>query len=226
MATQPLFNQVTNLVDLECYKKRLQESTDIYEYRTAISPTPPCYMQNMAVQGDSPPSGKLIDVETYLRTQPLREEIQQYVTGRADLDKAPVLPDILQNRVLLPDCQDVIQTSYDEHKIDGVWNREYNYGPQQFSLVTEPAKQQFVASVGIDTRMVMRDEFKKRRQATELGDTAAVPAEGSPEAMTDDPDLLIASVPETQNDAGPSVGAPVYVIDPTKTLAQLVEELP
>ena len=232
----PLFNQVTNLMDIDVYKKKMLESTSVFDYQTAIVPSPPCYMTGYNLQNDVSPSGKLIDVETYLRTQPMREELAQYVIDDSYRDKAPELPEILQNRVEIPDCQDVLQTSYDEmnHKIDGVWNREYNYGPSQFAFITDPPKQQYVASIGVDTRMTMRDEYKKRMDAKKT-DQAAAAVTAAADAVTaaaeldglqpfgvNEKLLMSASV---ANATVPAATALPFVIDPNKTLSQLMDDL-
>ena len=161
-----VFNQVTNLLDYDGYKKKVQESTEIYEYQTTkIFPQPICYMKGQALQGfdvkEAPP--KLIDVESYLLTQPLREEIGHYTIDENVRNKEPELPSILQTRLMIPDCKELLETKYDRIHHEDVWNREYNYGPSQFALTTEPSKQQYVASPGIDTRMTMKDAYKKRQ---------------------------------------------------------------
>src|SRR5215210_1739940 len=147
--TEPMFNQVTNLLDYDGYKKKVQESTDIFKYQTDSFPQPICYMPGQSLQGfniHQAPT-KLIDVESYLLTQPLREEILHYTINENVRNVKPSLPDILQNRILIPDCKDLLETKYDERlRSEDVWNREYNYGPSQFSIVNEPSKQQYVAS--------------------------------------------------------------------------------
>lgn len=168
---EPIFNQVTDLLDNACYKKRVQESTEIYKYMTDMTPTPVCYMKGQAFQGShvKQAPGSLSDIEFYMQTAPLREDLDLYCMDKNPRNVAPSMPSILQNRLLIPDCQDIMKASYNK-----VRRTDFNAvsDHRRNDIISEPIKPMWNVHRGIDTRQEMKDEFRKREQsklATAMG---------------------------------------------------------
>lgn len=160
-----LFNVATNLLYLDEYKKKLQESTEPYQYITDLQPVPLCYMSTQNFQGpqikQSP--GSLIDVDTFLKLEPQREAQGSYYLSQNVRNLQPEMPEMLQNRLMIPDCKDLIQARYDR----GIRSRDFQgvSGTVRFDVVNERPKQQWIASPGRDTRLEMKDAFRKREEA-------------------------------------------------------------
>jgi hypothetical protein len=156
------FNVVTNLKSCNEYRKDLQESTDPLKYRFDIRPGPMCYMTGQNFQGlrsssaRNPPA-QLLDTELTLRALPLKEQDNQYVTKNIHSSKPPKMPDILSNRLIIPDCQDMLQ--WQRTKIRRIDFPQFSQRMDRTGF--------FVTNYmrpGRDTRSEMRQAFKQYEQ--------------------------------------------------------------
>lgn len=163
---EPLFNQVTDLVDKANYARDIAENEDMYQYMTTSFNQPICFMQGKALQGFSTketPSA-LIDVETYLRRQPYADEIDQNVFTGDIRNTTPSMPEELKTRLMIPECGDLIETTYHrDRQADVGFNRESQWGDTQWTH-GGPQLQTHLASIGIDTRQAMKDAYKRRTE--------------------------------------------------------------
>lgn len=165
-----LFNQVTNLKDRANYSRGIEENKEMYDYQTTSFKQPVCFMKGQTLQGFSiqEPPPALIDVESYLKTQPLRNEIDQNVFEGDLRNTSPSMPEELKTRLFIPDCADFIDRTYlRERQADVGFNREKSLADG--TDPHGPKRQVYIASPGIDTRMAMKDEYKRRADAKLAG---------------------------------------------------------
>lgn len=222
-----LFNQVSDMPDCDYFARKTQESNEIFRYQTDVTPLPVCYMSGQAFQGPSVQQapGKLIDVESYLLTQPYREEQTSYVTTNNVRNLVPSMPDILQNRLLIPDCTDFIKTSYN-NKVRRTDSRSES-STSAWDMINEPPKNQYLPNPGLDTRMAMKQEFKKREDAKSQS------ASGKNEDLTPAPEIKC-SIGSSDlsclhvfpnKDAAPTVETKIWRFDPNKDVGYYSNKL-
>ena len=160
------FNIPTTLIDDEySYRKRLQESTEPLKYQMDLRPPAMCYMPGQTFQGlqisqrHAPPS--LIDVETYLKNAPLVNEDRDNVfLGDLNNTKPPSMPKLLSNRLIIPDCRDILTSR--RNKIRKTDMPQFG---TRMDMITEDQKRPMFMLPGIDTRLESRDRFKKKEIA-------------------------------------------------------------
>jgi hypothetical protein len=170
-----LFNQVTDLMDRANYNREIKESEEMYNYQTTSFKQPICFMNSQNLQGFSvkEPPAAIIDIESYLKMKPLRNEIDRHVFEGDLRNTSPSMPEELKTRLLIPDCADMIDRSYSrDRQADIGFNRELSLG--QGVDPHGPKRQVYVASPGMDTRMAMKDEYKRRADAKFGKDQGAI----------------------------------------------------
>lgn len=152
------FNVLTNLKSCDEYRKELQESTDPLKYRFDIRPGPMCYMPGQAFQGlqftsSRNPPPQLLDMEMTLQAMPLKEEDNRYVTKDIHNAVPPKMPAILSNRLVIPDCRDILQ--WQRTKIRRIDFPQISQRMDKMGLYLTNYMRP-----GRDTRAEMRDAFK------------------------------------------------------------------
>ena len=151
----------TGLMDTDVYAKKLQESTDPFQYLLAIKPRGPCFMVGENLQGYSAgiraPPPELIGVETYLKTNPL---IIDSITGPLQ-DKSPRFPDELKKGANIHECTRRIDTSFASRRLR---SQMPNYAPSRTDIITDKRKQIDFARNGRNTRQEMKDAYKKHQE--------------------------------------------------------------
>jgi hypothetical protein len=158
---KPLFNQPTYLHDDEDFKAREKHSTDILEYTFYQPQLPICYMQNQPMQGPQIRSlpGPLVDVESFMRQSPMKAEVDSHVLKSELRNTLPELPEPLRNRMYVPDCQSLMQSSNERKPFE---SRESETSEQ---VIRQAPLQSVIVGIGEDTRQTLRDAFaKKQRQ--------------------------------------------------------------
>lgn len=102
------FNIPTIYTDLTTYKKRMQESTDPFNYRMDIKPNTYCFIENTQNQGlqiaQKAPPVNLLDIEMKLRLLPLASEFDHYIIDDIYNVEPPELPSVLDHRLQFSEC--------------------------------------------------------------------------------------------------------------------------
>lgn len=215
----------TSLVDCTGIKKKMKESTDVLKYRFDIKPKPMCFMQGQFFQGNqmvgarSVPPG-LMDAELALRTMPLLEQENEYIVDEP-LHKAkpPKMPAVLANRMVIPDCDDILQTNQRtkvKHRWDQAgWDQRIEKTGRPYFDYMRP---------GRDSRQEIRDLYKKweEQQAAKLDvygvgkfDKRPLKPGTNPKCAAGDTEL------DCMHVYGPDAERTADVIDPTLSLKVL-----
>ena len=207
------FNVPTGLMDTGCYAKKLQESTDPFEYLLAIKPRGPCFMVGENLQGYSAgtraPPPELIGVETYLKTNPL---ITDSITGPLQ-NQSPQLPSELNNLLEIPECKRRIDSKFQSRRLR---SQMPSYAPSRTDIITDRRKQVDLARDGRNTRQEMKDAYKKYQEG-KFGDrTKGVLVPSSHvDCVSGSSDLQCLHVASTDNITGsggasaPNTGGPL-----------------
>jgi len=158
-----IFNIATSLMDKGEYKNRMRIAKDMLDYKFDIHPNPICLSDTEAFQGFNGPKSipsALIDIQTYLQQAPVL--LNDYLDGDFKNQGPPGMPEILQNKMFIADCKDLIKTDYTPRKrrTDEQYT-EASDGTQRVDLISEGRKQTTLFSPGIDTRQQMKDAYKE-----------------------------------------------------------------
>jgi len=216
------FNVVTTLQSCDEYKKELQESMDPLKYKFDIRPGPMCYMPGQAFQGLRIGSGRqpppqLLDMELTLQAMPLKEQDNKYIIKDIHNAKPPAMPKILSNRMIVPDCQEILgwqRTKIKRNEFPQVSHRMDKMGMYLTNYMRP----------GRDTRAEMRDAFrlyeKQKKTSSDvygvgIFDPRALKPGTNPNCTNADSDLGCMHV------YGPDAQRTTAVIDPTLTLNDL-----
>lgn len=157
------FNQPTNFMTDNCYKKKERESAAPLDYIFDIGPGKGCFNPCRGFQGVSvsnkaiPPN--LIDIDNFLRTQGLLEEEMRGLTD--DIHAAePGMPSILDNKLMIQDCvNDCFQTT----KVRKPDNPNF---ARPVSILDRQTRGQFqVWKPARDTKLEVKDAYKAWRQS-------------------------------------------------------------
>lgn len=217
------FNVLTQLKSCKEYKKELQESTDQLKYRFDMQIAPMCFMQNNAFQGlallngGRRPPRQLLDMEKTLQMMPLIEQENDYVIDDIRNAKPPSMPAILSNRLVIPDCKDII--SFQRTKIK---RTEF---PQMSHRLDK--KGMFLTNymrIGRDTRQEMKDAFKEweKKKNQNTGIYGVGKFDSRPLKPGTNPTCTNAdSALDCMHVYGPDSVRTNAVIDPTLTLNEL-----
>lgn len=154
------FNKITSFRDCNGWTKKLQESTDPLKYKFDVHTPPICFMpgknfQGLQSVGGRMPPPQLMDMETTLRTMPLKEQENEYYISNIHQAKPPKMPDILSNRLVIPDCGDLL--GYKTTKVKGrtdfpEWSeRVNNMGRKNMNFMMP----------GEDTKATIKELYKK-----------------------------------------------------------------
>ena len=155
------FNEVTSFRDCKQYQKKDQENDDVYSYMMGRNVNSPmCYMgpgQNMQglQYGERRPPTDFIDIESYLREQPIQDNINGNVIDNIhDQKNIPVMPD---NKLVYNDCTPIDTRITKLRKMDFPdWSiRMDQTGLQQTNYMLP----------GIDTRQQVKDVYKNKELA-------------------------------------------------------------
>jgi hypothetical protein len=217
------FNVVTNLKRCGIYKKELQESTDPLKYMFDIKPGPMCYMPGQMFQGlqmttgEKRPPPQLLDMELTLQAMPLKEAENDYIIKDIHSAKPPSMPTILSNRLVIPDCSDILKTRQTKSRWD-----------EQPDVPTRMEKKGFYNTKymrpGDDTKREYRDKFaiwEKTQRASQdvygvgVYDTRPLKPGTNPKCNNADSELGCMHV------YGPDASRTSKVIDPTMTVRDL-----
>ena len=221
------FNVFTDLKSCSDYRKELQESMDPLKYRFDIKPGPMCYMpgqnfQGLAAATHRNPPPQLLDMELTLNLMPLKEQENNYVIQDIHNAKPPSMPAILSNRLVIPDCRDIIR--WQTTKIhDRTENPQWSYRIDKKGLYLDNYMRP-----GVDTRQQMKDLYKvydKQQQSKTAGvygigkfDPRALKPGTNPKCSNADSDL------DCMHVYGPDAKRTGEVIDPTFTLKDLTTQ--
>lgn len=219
------FNVVTTLKSCDEYKKELQESMDPLKYKFDLQPGPMCYMPGQAFQGLRMAAGRmpppqLLDVEMTLHSMPLKEQDNRYVIKDIHNAKPPSMPKILSNRLIVPDCKDILgwQRTKIRNRID---TPQFSHRMEKMGTYSTDYMRP-----GRDTRAEMRDAFRKYENQKTKNNSSSIYGVGkydsrtlkpgtNPECTNADSDLGCMHV------YGPDAVRTSTVIDPTMTLKDL-----
>ncbi len=106
------FNIPTSLLDCNGYNKKMQESTDPYNYIMDLKVPAMCFMPGIPFQGlqmaQRRPPPQLLDAEMMLKSLPLFEQDKDYVTKNIHNAKPPAMPQVLSNRLVIPECSEIL----------------------------------------------------------------------------------------------------------------------
>lgn len=216
------FNVATQLKSCDEYKKELQESMDPLKYRFDIRPGPMCYMPGQTFQGlrmaaGRKPPPQLLDMEMTLQTMPLKEQDNRYVINDIRNAKPPSMPAILSNRLVVPDCQEIL--SFQRTKIRKIDFPQFSHRMDKMGVYLTNYMRP-----GRDTRMEMRDAFKlwekKKAEGSNIYgvgkfDSRALKPGTNPKCTNADSDL------DCMHVYGPDAQRTGAVIDPTLPLKDL-----
>lgn len=162
------FNIPTSFTTQEGYKKKEEESTNHSQYRFDIMPNMPCMNHSQAFQGYSAagkrPPADLIQIEDFLRKSSLVIESNKAITDSKEHLK---MPEILNNRVILPDCSDnAFQTTKTKrHEMPQYSNPSYPKGQYQTDFM-QP---------GSNTRQEVKDQYKEWKDKSDKSYTIPLP---------------------------------------------------
>lgn len=153
------FNVVTTLKDCNGWKKKMQESTDPFKYTMDIKPSTMCFMQGSNFQGlavsqrQAPPA--LMETERFLRNAPLIEEDQENYIEDIHNAKPPTMPPQLSNRMIIPECNELLGNG---SKITKIKKTEF---PEWATRTDLEKRQQFnYMRPGRDTKLEIRDAYQ------------------------------------------------------------------
>ena len=152
------FNVPTSFLNCRDYKKKLQESTDPLKYRLDLMPQQACFMPNQTFQGfqggQRRPPNSLLDVENALRNAPLLEEENRNAIGDIHKVRAPQMPSVFNNKLIVPECNDML-------RIETTKINKLDFPQLAMRLDKRGTYNTNYMRPGRDTRMEMRDGYKK-----------------------------------------------------------------
>jgi len=167
--------------------------------------------------GDKRPPPQLLDMEMTLQAMPLKEQDNDYIIKDIHNAKPPAMPQILSNRLVIPDCGDILKSERTKIR----WG-EGNDAPAR---VEKMAYHNSYQRPGSDTKREWKDKFsqfeKKNRAANTdvygigLYDKRALKPGTNPKCHNADSDL------DCMHVYGPDAERTGKVIDPTLTLGDL-----
>lgn len=216
------FNVLTKLKSCTDYRKELQESTDPLKYKFDLKPGPMCFMPGQMFQGlqmtvDRRPPVSLLEMEQTLQLMPLKEEEGHYVIGDIHKAKPPSMPAILSNRLVIPDCTDILR--WQRTKIKKTDFPQVSQRMDKMGLYLTNYMRP-----GVDTKQEMKDLYKKYDQQQMNGqniygvgkfDKRPLKPGTNPKCTNADSDL------DCMHVYGPDATRTGAVIDSTLTLTDL-----
>lgn len=218
------FNIPTSLLDCNGYKVKMRENVELSNYHFDIKPPPICFMPGQMFQGNQmaqrAPPPQLMDVELALRTGPLYEEDNDYITNDIHNQKPKPMPGVLSNRLVIPECNDIFK--YETTKVR--WGESPNV-PQRLHKSSLRGYANYMRP-GIDTKQQMKQlyqQYEKNQNANSgiygVGkyDPRALKPGTNPKCNNGDSDL------DCMHVYGPDATRDGKVIDPTLTLNTMLQ---